>query len=73
MFATALKASDGEDPSPFVGPNTLLGPDGDLSEAVRELIEACDEADKWPQILTGETRKSARGSGQFAAAQSPRN
>ena len=58
MFATALKASDGKDPSPFVGPNTLLGPDGELSEAVRELIEACDEANKWPQILTGELQKA---------------
>ena len=58
MFATALRASDGKDSSPFVGPNTLLGPDGELSEAVRELIEACDEADKWPQILTGELQKA---------------
>ena len=58
MFATALKASDGKDPSLFVGPNTLLGPDGELSEAVRELIEACDEADRWPQILTGELQKA---------------
>ena len=30
----------------------------ELSEAVRELIEACDEADKWPQILTGELQKA---------------
>ena len=58
IFATALKASDGKDPSPFVGPNTLLGPDGELSEAVGELIEACDEDDKWPQILTGELEKA---------------
>ena len=59
MFATpAPEASDGKDPSPFVGPNTLLGPDGELSEAVRELIEACDEANKWPQILTGELQKA---------------
>ena len=58
MFATALRASDGKDPSPFVGPNTLLGPDGELSEAVGELIKACDEDDKWPQILTGELQKA---------------
>ncbi len=59
MFATALKASDGKDPSLFVGPNTLLDdPDSQLSEAVRELIKACDEADKWPQILTGELQKA---------------
>ena len=65
MFATALKASDGTDPSPSVGPNTLLGPDGELSEAVRELIEACDEADKWPQILTGELQKAREVQGNF--------
>lgn len=65
MFATALKASDGKDPSPFVGPNTLLGPDGELSEAVRELIEACDEADKWPQILTGELQKAREVQGNL--------
>ena len=58
MFATALRASDGKDSSPFVGPSALLGPDGELSEAVGELIEACDEADKWPQILTGELQKA---------------
>ena len=65
MFATALKASDGKDPSPFVGPNTLLGPEGELSEAVRELIEACDEADKWPQILTGELQKAREVQGNL--------
>ena len=65
MFATALKASDGKDPSPVVGPNTLLGPDGELSEAVRELIEACDEADKWPQILTGELQKAREVQGSL--------
>lgn len=65
MFATALRASDGKDPSPFVGPNTLLGPDGELSEAVRELIEACDEADKWPQILTGELQKAREVQGNL--------
>ena len=65
MFATALRASDGKDPSPFVGPNTLLGPDGEISEAVGELIEACDEDDKWPQILTGEVQKAREVQGNF--------
>ena len=58
MFATALKASDGKDPSPFVGPNTLLSPDGELSEAVRELIDACEEGNQWIPILTGELQKA---------------
>ena len=65
MFATALRASDGKDPSPFVGPNTLLGPDGEISEAVGELIETCDEDDKWPQILTGELQKAREVQGNF--------
>ena len=58
MFATALRASDGKDSSPFVGPNTLLGPDGELSDAVRELIEACEEGNQWTSILDGELRKA---------------
>ena len=65
MFATALRASDGKDPSSFVGPNALLGPDGQLSEAVGELIKACDEDDKWPQILTGELQKAREIQGDF--------
>ena len=58
MFATALRASDGKDPSPFVGPSALLGVDGELSEAVRELIEACEEGNQWTPILTGELQKA---------------
>ena len=73
MFATALRASDGKDPSPFVGPNTLLGPDGEISEAVGELIETCDEDDKWPQILTGELQNAREVQGNFSDAQTPRN
>ncbi len=38
MFAIALRDAEGKDPAPFVGPGTLLGSDGELSEAVRELI-----------------------------------
>ena len=58
MFATALKASDGKDPSPFVGPSALLGSNGELSDAVRELIEACEEGNQWTSILDGELRKA---------------
>ena len=65
MFATALRAADGKDPSPFIGPSALLDPDGELSEAVGELIKACDEADKWPQILTGELQKAREVQGNF--------
>ena len=58
MFATALRASDGKDPSPFVGPSALLGSNGELSDAVRELIEACEEGNQWTSILDGELRKA---------------
>ena len=58
MFATALKASDGKDPSPFVGPSALLGANGELSEAVRELTDACEEGMQWIPILTGELEKA---------------
>ena len=58
MFATALRASDGKDPSPFVGPSALLGTDGELSEAIRELIEACEEGNQWTPILTGELERA---------------
>ena len=58
MFATALRASDGKDPSPFVGPSALLGSNGELSDAVRELIEACEEGNQWIPILTGELQKA---------------
>ena len=57
-FATALRASDGEDPSPFVGPCALLGPNGEFSEAIRELIEACEEGNQWTPILIGELQKA---------------
>ena len=58
MFATALRVSDGKDPSPFVGPSALLGSNGELSDAVRELIEACEEGNQWTSILDGELRKA---------------
>ena len=65
MFATALRASDGKDPSAFVGPSALLGTDGEPSEAVRELIEACEEGNQWTSILTGELQKAREIQGGF--------
>lgn len=59
MFATALRAAHGKDPSLFVGPSALLGTDGDLSEAARELVEACEEGNQWTPILTGELQKAS--------------
>ena len=58
MFATALRTSDGKDPSAFVGPSALLGTDDELSEAIRELIEACEEGNQWTPILNGELERA---------------
>ena len=58
MFATALRASEGRDPSAFVGPSALLGADGDRSEAIGELIDACEEGNQWTSILDGELEKA---------------
>ena len=65
MFAIALRASDGQDPFTFVGPSALLGPDGELSEAVGELIGACEEGNEWTSILTGELQKAREVQGTF--------
>ena len=65
MFATALRASDGNDPSLFVGPSALLGTDSELSEATRELVEACEEGNQWTPILTGEIQKAREVQGNF--------
>ena len=64
-FATALRASDGKDPAPFVGPSALLGTEDELSEAVGELIEACEEGNQWTPILTGELQKVREIQGDF--------
>ena len=60
MFAIALRDAEGRDASPFVGAGALLGSDGELSEAIRELIETCDEGNQWTPILSGELDR-ARG------------
>ena len=60
MFAIALRDAEGRDASAFVGAGALLGSDGELSEAVRELIETCDEGNQWTPILSGELDR-ARG------------
>lgn len=57
-FAIALREADGKDPAEFVGPTALLGSDGQLSEAIQELVETCDEGNKWIPILTGELEKA---------------
>ena len=57
-FAKALKASEGVDPCPFVGPVALLGGDGQLSEAIGELIATCEEGNQWTPILGGELKNA---------------
>ncbi len=58
LLATALRVSDGKDPAAFVGPSALLGAEEELSEAIRELIEACEEGNQWTPILDGELEKA---------------
>ena len=57
-FAIALREADGKDTTEFVGPTTLLGLDGELSEAIQELVETCDEGNQWTPILTGELERA---------------
>ncbi|MDE0636960.1 MAG: DUF499 domain-containing protein [Candidatus Poribacteria bacterium] len=57
-FAVALREADGKDPAEFVGPTALLGTDDQLSEAIQELVETCDEGNQWIPILTGELEKA---------------
>lgn len=67
LLAYALRDSEGVDPSPFIGPLTLLPVQGsdagatqrtELSSALNEMIEVCDESHKWRSILTGELEKA---------------
>ena len=60
MFAIALRDAEGKDPSAFVGARTLLGSNDELSEAVRELIETCDDGNRWTPILHGELGRARR-------------
>jgi hypothetical protein len=69
LLAYALRDSEGRDPSPIVGPGALLPyasegeekekeDSGGLSAAVNELVEICDESQRWTPILIGELAKA---------------
>ena len=57
-FALMLRDTTGKDAATFVGPSALLTTGPELSEAVQELIKACDEGNKWTPILTGELERA---------------
>ncbi len=57
-FALLLREAEGKDDAAFVGPSALLGADDKLSEAIQELIRACDEGNQWTPILTGELERA---------------
>ena len=57
-FALMLRDATGKDASAFVGPSALLTTGPELSEAVQELIKACDEGNRWTPILTGELERA---------------
>ncbi len=58
-FALILKEAAGKDPAAFVGPSALLTTGTELSDAVQELIKACDEGTQWTPILTGELERAS--------------
>lgn len=57
-FALLLREAEGKDEAAFVGPSALLGTDAKLSDAIQELIKACEESTQWTPILTGELEKA---------------
>ena len=57
-FALLLRDAEGMDESTFIGPSALLGTNAQLSDAIQELIKACEEGTKWTPILTGELDKA---------------
>lgn len=57
-FALLLRDATGKDPAAFVSPSALLTTGAELSEAVQELIKACDESTQWTPILTGELERA---------------
>lgn len=57
-FALILRDTTGKDPAAFVAPSALLTTGPELSEAVQELIKACDEGTQWTPILTGELERA---------------
>ena len=58
-FALILKEAAGKDLAAFVGPSALLTTGTELSDAVQELIKACDEGTQWTPILTGELERAS--------------
>ncbi len=57
-FALLLREAAEKDTAAFVGPNALLATNAELSDAVQELIKACDEGNQWTPILTGELERA---------------
>ena len=57
-FALLLRDATGKDPAAFIGPSALLTTGAELSEAVQELIKACEEGTQWTPILTGELERA---------------
>ena len=66
LLAYALRDSKNWDRSPIISSSALLpaprgneiGSDGGLSSSLNELVEICDESEKWTPILIGELEKA---------------
>ncbi len=57
-FALILRDAAGTDPGTFVGPSALLATGTELSNALQELVKACDEGTQWTPILSGEFERA---------------
>jgi hypothetical protein len=62
LLAYALRDTEGRDPSPMVGPAALLPSreheEARLSPALNELVQVCEERERWAPILSGELEKA---------------
>jgi len=62
--SSGLEQSGAHDPSPLVGPGALLpygdtqDQEGGLSSALNELVQICEERERWTPILIGELAKA---------------
>jgi len=64
LLALALRNVGTDDPFPVIGPRALLSKD-ELSPAIVELINCCEEKEKWTPILRGELDKAREAQSGF--------
>lgn len=65
ILALAGRGGEKTDTSTFVGPGTLLGAAGALSDSTLELVKQCEGEGDWPKILVGELEKAREVQAEF--------